>query len=185
MDLLKVKKELSIKGKNGIAFLLAGAVVWLLIMLIFLQPITIYQKNIFMLFSTGLVFPLAILASKLLNAEWKFEGNPLASLGVYLNVAQIIYFPLVLWAIVNSPNEAVYFFAVIVGAHFFPYGWFYNAKPYYIMAPFITVAFMVIGWGLQGERLWLIPMAMVLFLVILIGLLYVDYKKKALHPDFH
>lgn len=133
-----------------------------------------------MMFSTGLMFPLSIAISTLIKADWKYKDIPLGSLGLYLNLTQIIYFPIVIWAIGKSPEETVIFFAIITGAHFFPYGWLYQAKPYYFMAPIISVIIMIIGWNLDRDRLWLIPMSMVIFLFLLISWAYIDYRKKSI-----
>lgn len=179
LDLNNTRNELSVKGKNGIGFLLSAFVIWSIITMIFLQPIEIQQKNIFMLYSTGLMFPLSIAMSALLRAEWKFKKIPLAKLGLFLNLAQIIYFPILIWGMIKSPVDAVMIFAIITGAHFFPYGWLYNAKPYYIMAPVISVLILVLALFLNVENLWLIPLSMAIILPILFFWNYLDYKKKS------
>jgi hypothetical protein len=179
LELNKTRNELSVKGKNGIGFLLSAFVIWSIITIIFFQSIEIQQKNIFMLYSTGVMFPLSIAMSALIKAEWKFKNIPLAKLGLFLNLAQIIYFPILIWGMIKSPNDAVMIFAIIIGAHFFPYGWLYNAKPYYIMAPVISVVILALGLFLNGENLWLIPLSMAIILLILLFLNYLDYKKKS------
>ncbi|WP_280771595.1 DUF7010 family protein [Salipaludibacillus daqingensis] len=180
MELDETRNDLSIRGKNGTGFLLAAFVIWSIITLIFLQSIEIHQKNIYMLFSTGLMFPLSVGMSTFIKADWKLKNNPFGNLGLYLNLAQLVYFPIIFWAIIKSPNEAILFFAIITGAHFFPYGWFYNAKPYYIMAPVISVGVLFLGLYLSGENLWLVPFSMAIFLLCLILWLYLDYKRKIL-----
>ncbi|WP_179107196.1 DUF7010 family protein [Sediminibacillus massiliensis] len=179
MELNEVRNELSVRGKNGIGFLLSAAVIWSIITIIFIQPsIDTYQKNIYMLFSTGLMFPLSVGISTVIKADWKLENNPLGNLGLFLNLAQIIYFPILFWGMIYSPQDAILFFAMITGAHFFPYGWFYHAKAYYIMAPVISVAIMVVGLLLKGESLWIVPFSMVIFLLFLITWLHLDCKRK-------
>ena len=163
LNLLKIRNELSVRSKNGIAFLGAGMIVWGIITMLFFLPLEIAEQNIFMLISTGLMFPLAILLSRLLKADWKVKNHPLADLGLYLNVAQFVYFPLLFWVFMKSPHDFVLFFAVITGAHFFPYGWLYRVKAYYIMAPVISVGMMVIGWMFADPYLWLLPLAMISF----------------------
>lgn len=177
MKLLEARNHFSIKGKNGIAFLLSASLIWSIITVIFLQTIDINQKNIFMMFSTGMMFPLSLGISKLLKAHWKFNDHDLGILGLYLNLAQIIYFPILFWAMIKSPHDAIMVFAIITGAHFFLYGWFYNAKPYYIVAPIIALGMMFLGLNTAIENLWLIPLSMVVALVILTFLLFLDYKK--------
>ncbi|MEW9502410.1 DUF7010 family protein [Jeotgalibacillus marinus] len=178
MNLVEMRKDLSIEVKNGITFLLAGTLVWILITVIFFQSIDIAQKNFFMLCSTGLTFPLGIVVSKMFNVDWKNKNHPLSELGLYLNVAQFIYFPILFLILVKVPSEAVTVFALITVAHFFLYGWLYHTKVYYILSPIISVLIFVLSLTLPGEKLWMIPLAMVLSLLLMNILLYVDYKKK-------
>lgn len=178
MVLRKLKWELSTRSKNGIPFLLSATIIWAIITIIFLQDFHIQQKNIFMLFSTGIMLPLAILFSKIIKAEWKTNDHPLGELGLLFNIAQFMYFPLIFWAFAKSPEEMVLFFAVITGAHFFLYGWLYDTKAYYIMSPVISGVLIVIGWTIHENNLWLIPFCMVVFLFILIIWLSIDYKQK-------
>lgn len=131
-----------------------------------------------MLFSTGLMFPVAVVISKLIKADWRSPNNPLGDLGLILNVAQFMYFPLIFWVFANNPNQMILFFAVITGAHFFPYGWFYHTKAYYIMAPIISISIMIIGWTLTPRHLWFISSSMVFLLILLIIWLYIDFRKK-------
>lgn len=67
---------------------------------------------------------------------------------------------------------------MITGAHLFPYGWFYNTKAFTIMAPVISVLVTIIGWDIDIFRLWLIPLSMIVFLIILNIWLYIEYKVK-------
>lgn len=178
MNLLEVKNELSINSKNGISFLLAGAIIWMIITFIFLQPIEMREKNIFMLYSTGLTFPLSIIISKMLKADWKNKENPLSNLALYFNLAQLIYFPILFWAFFKDPTEMVIFFAIITGAHFFPYSWLYNTKVFYFFAPFISLLIFFMGLTFASDKLWITPLTMVISIIFLNLFLYIDYRKK-------
>lgn len=178
LELYETRNELSVRGKNGIGFITSAFIIWSIITIIFLQSTGTYQKNIYMLFSTGLMFPFSVAISTLIKADWKFENNPLGGLGLYLNIAQLIYFPILFWGIIKSPNDAIMLFAIITGAHLFPFGWLYNSKPYYIMAPVISVTVMFLGLYLNGDNLWLIPFSVAILLLVLIYLLYIEYKRK-------
>jgi len=179
LDVEATRKDLSLRGKNGIGFLSSGFIIWIIVTVIFTLNIGVYEKSIFMLFATGLMFPLSLGISRLIKADWKIEGNPLAPLGLYLNLAQLIYFPILIWAIGKRPEEAVIFFAIITCAHFFPYGWYYNTKSYTIMAPLMALGIMLLGWNVEPSKLWFIPLAMVVFLLVLVIWLYIDYKNKS------
>lgn len=178
LDVNKIRNELSVRGKNGIGFLISALVIWTIIVIIFVQPIEVHQKNIYMLFATGLMFLLSIGISTLIKADWKLKNNPFGNLGLYFNLAQIIYFPILFWGIIESPNDAIMLLAIITGAHLFPYGWFYNAKPYYVMAPITSVVIMLLGLYSNEENLWLEPFSMVILLLFLILWLSLDYKRK-------
>lgn len=65
------KNELAVNGKSGVPFIFSGGIIWLGITIIFLFPLDLYMKNIFMLGITGLMFPLSILISRVFKAEWK------------------------------------------------------------------------------------------------------------------
>ena len=173
-----MKNELSAKSKNGTSFLLSGVIVWGIITILFLQSFEINTKNIFALYSTGLTFPLAVIISKIMKVDWKAKNNPLGNLGLILNLAQLVYFPLIFWAFISDPNEALVFFAIITSAHFFPYGWLYNTKVFYILSPIMVMLFFFIGLILNGEHLWVIPLTMLISLIFLNLFLFIDYKKK-------
>ncbi|MGM0438180.1 MAG: DUF7010 family protein [Bacillota bacterium] len=174
----ELRNQLSIKSKNGLPFLIAAIIIWLIILIIYSSPLSIIRKNIFTFYSTGLMFPMSIFIAKIINAEWKTNDNPLGKLGLYLNLAQIMYFPLLFWAFSKNPEYMIIFFSVITGAHFFPYGWFYNTKAYFIIAPITSITVMLLGWNIINKNLWQIPLVMIFLFIILSCWLYIDYKKK-------
>lgn len=172
------KNGLAVSGKIGVPFIFSGGIIWLGITIIFLLPLDLYTKNILMLSITGFMFPLSILVSRVFKSEWKNKNNPFASLGFIFNIAQLMYFPIVFWAIANSPSFVITSFAVITGAHFFPYGWLYNSKSYYFVAPIIAISTTLIGVFVQVEQLWLVPLAMVVFLFSLALLLFLEHQQR-------
>ena len=120
VEVVNLTNQLSIRAKNGLGFLMSAVIVWGIIAVIFLLPIEIHTKNVLMLFSAGIMFPLALLFSKLIKADWRTNDHPLGMLGFYLNLAQLMYFPIIFWALVQSPDQMVLFFAIITAAHFDP-----------------------------------------------------------------
>ena len=174
MQVEEAKRDAAIRGKKGVSFILAGTVIWIVITAIFLMPnLSLETKNIFMLVSTGMMFPLAVGISTLL------EDNPLNMLGLIINLAQFAYFPFIFWAFAKSPEQVVLFFAIITAAHFFPYGWYYESKAYYMIAPLVAVMITVVGWTLGASQLWLIPTVMVGSLIILATWVTVENREYA------
>ena len=174
----ELRNQLSVRSKNGLPFLLAATFIWLIILIIFSTPLDIIRKNLFTFYTTGLMFPMSIFISKIIKADWNTNDNPLGKLGLYLNLAQLMYFPILFWAFSKNPEYMIIFFSVITGAHFFPYGWFYNTKAYFIIAPIISITVMLLGWKIIRINLWQIPLVMIFLLIILSSWLYLDYKKK-------
>ncbi|XQY93067.1 DUF7010 family protein [Metabacillus sp. HB246100] len=178
MNITDLRNDVSISAKNGISFLCSGVFIWVLMTIIYFLPMKIGLQNILALYSTGLMLPLAILLSRMIKVKWNDKENPLSRLGLILNVAQFIYFPIIFWMLFSNPNEFIVFFAIVTGAHFFPYGWLYKAKAYYWFAPIISIAVFIIGSYVGDEFIWLIPMTVPILLVILISFLYTDYRRK-------
>lgn len=178
MNLSDLKNELAIQNKNGLSFLSSAVIVWTIITVVFLLPLEMTQKNVFMLFSSGILFPLAIALSKLYKVDWQSKGHPLSDLGLGLNLAQLMYFPIIFLVFAHSPADMVAVFAIITAAHLYPYGWLYGAKAYYIFAPVISVLVMILGFIASGQT-WTIPMLMASSLVVLNLALFADFKKKA------
>jgi len=178
IDLKALRKELSVKCKNGIAFLLSASVVWGIMLIIFLLPFKLELKNSLVLWPTAVLFPLAMFFSKVLKAHWKLDGNPLSILGFYLSITQLVYYPIVVWALIKRPEQMIVFLGIITGAHFFPYGWYYNTKIYMLMSVLISVSIFFVGLKTIADFLWIVTFLMIIFLAVLTILLYQDYKKK-------
>ncbi len=87
----KLRLELSIKAKNGLDFILAASVIWLVISFIWTLSYSSYDKSVLTFVIGGLMLPLAILLSKVLKTTWVIQSNPLQPLGLWLNFAQLFY----------------------------------------------------------------------------------------------
>ena len=70
-NLTQLRDELSVKAKNGIDFITAGAIIWLIITVIWTLPLAAYYKGILTFFAGGAMFPMALLMSKVFKTEWK------------------------------------------------------------------------------------------------------------------
>lgn len=183
MTVVELRNDLSVRCKNGLAFLLSSSVIWILILTIFLLLNDIRTKNVLVLFSSGLMLPLSLIMSRLIKADFKTDDNPIGMLGLHLNFAQLMYFPLIFWAFSKDPKLMILFFAVITGAHLFPYGWFYKSLAYKVMSPVMSLVLIIIGWNINVDNLWHIPLAMIILIFVLNTWLYVEYKIKKSHPQ--
>ena len=178
-DLDALRLELSVKAKNGLDFLGAASLIWTIIAVIWWLPGSPAYKGLLTFWVGGLLLPLAWGLSKIFKTTWTMPGNPLQPLGLWLNFAQLFYFPILLFIYGRLPQYFIMTYAIITGAHFFPYAWFYNVRAFAVMAGVISVGALVIGLRTTEATLYLIPVFMVGALVVLSGWLAVVYRRNA------
>lgn len=174
----KLRIELSVKAKNGMDFTLAASIIWMAIAFVWTLEYRAYDKSILTFIVGGLMLPLAFLFSKLLKTSWTNKDNPLEPLGLWLNFAQLFYFPFLIFTLVRMPEYFAMVYVIITGAHFFPYAWFYKTVLYAIFAGIISIGAMLLGLYLPLEKMYLIPLFMSASLIFLTVLLYLDSNKK-------
>jgi len=174
----RLRLELSVKSKNGFDFILSGSIVWLAIAVVWTLDFRAYDKSVLTFIVGSLMLPLALLLSKVFKTVWTNKDNPLQPLGLWLNFAQLFYFPFLIFTLVKSPDYFVLVYAIITGAHFFPYAWFYKTNLYAYFAGIIVVGTLLLGLLLPTEKIYLIPASMSGLLVVLSFLLHRDSKGK-------
>ena len=96
------KLELSVKAKNGVNFIAAAAVVWTLITIVWTLSFKICDKCVLTFIVGGVMLPLAFVFSKVFKTQWTVENNPLQSLGLWLNFAQLFYFPILIFVLLKE-----------------------------------------------------------------------------------
>ncbi|MCB0632140.1 MAG: hypothetical protein R2824_20835 [Saprospiraceae bacterium] len=156
-ELQDLKTEIQLKAKNGIDFILAAGIVWMGIYIIWTLDYNAYTKSIFTFIFGAILLPLAFGFSKIFKTEWKIEGNPLQSLGLWLNFAQLIYFPFLIFILLRYPDYFIMAYAIITGAHLFPYAWFYDELGYAVTAVLISLGSLFIALSINTDQMAYIP----------------------------
>ncbi len=173
----RLRLELSVNAKNGVDFIVSATVVWLLLSYIWTLPYSAYNRSVLTFMAGSITIPLAFALSKVFKTSWKSPGNPLEPLGLWLNFAQLFYFPFLVFIMLTAPQFFVMTYAIITGAHFFPYAWYYKSMPFAIMAGVIAVGALFLGLGLPPEQMHVLPLAMAGALAVLAVLLMLSWKK--------
>jgi hypothetical protein len=137
--------ELAVTAKNGLNFILAASFIWAAIAFVWTLPYPPARLGFITFFVGPALLPLAWVLSKVLRTTWFLPHNPLQPLGLWLNFAQLFYFPFLIFIYSKYPAYFVMTYGIITGAHFLPYAWFYNTKAYAVMAGVISVGCLVIG----------------------------------------
>lgn len=178
-QLNELRKDLSVKAKNGVDFISAASLIWLGVTYIWMLPIGSYNRSVLTFILTGLMLPLAFAFSKVYKTQWKLPGNPLQPLGLWLNLAQLFYFPFLIFVIIRFPEYFLMTFAIITGAHFFPYAWFYVEKAYAVVAGIISVGAMLQGLVYTPDQMYLIALFTAAWLLMLALWLYRSAKGRS------
>lgn len=174
----KLRHQLSVESKNGIDFTLAGTVIWAIVAFIWTIDTEPYNKSIFVFIAGGPLLPLAFLLSKIVKSNWKIKDNPLQPLGLWLNLAQLFYFPVLIFILIKYPDYFLMTYAIITGAHFFPYAWFYKTIWYAIFAGLVSIGSLLLTLLLKTEQHFYVGVWTSICLLVLSLLLTADYKKK-------
>ncbi|ALM06606.1 hypothetical protein SB49_01340 [Sediminicola sp. YIK13] len=177
-DLNQLKLELSLKAKNGLDFILAATLIWLIITFVWTLPFSSYDKSVLTFIVGGLMLPLAFVMSKILKTQWKIKDNPLQPLGLWLNIAQLFYFPFLIFILIYLPDYFIMGYVIITGAHFFPYALFYNELGFAIMGGIISFGALLLALWATPEQMYLIGIFIASCLAVLALLLYSSYKGK-------
>ncbi len=131
--------------KRGIHFIIASVVLWVGISIIRMLDLPILTQNMLTFCMSAPLMPLAYLVSKLLGIPFQDKENPLSAMGIVLAVAQLPYLLIVMWVYRAAPNYMVMVYAMVTGAHFLPYGWYYKSKVYYVSGILITIVTLMLG----------------------------------------
>ena len=174
----KLRLELSIKAKNGLDFTLAAGIIWVMISFIWTLKTSPYNKSVFTFMVGALLLPLAFLFSKLFKTTWTIKDNPLQPLGLWLNFAQLFYFPFLVFILIKSPDYFVMTYAIITGAHFFPYAWFYKTGWYATFAGIIVMGALLLGLCLPNEKTYWVGCFTSISLFLISACLYFDSAQK-------
>jgi len=175
----RLRLELSVNAKNGVDFIVSATVVWTILGYIWTLPYSAYNRSVLTFIAGSITIPLAFALSKVFKTKWKSPGNPLEPLGLWLNFAQLFYFPFLVFMLLTDPQFFIMTYAIITGAHFFPYAWYYKSLPFAIMAGVISVGAFVLGLALPAEQMYVLPFAMAGALAVLAVMLLASWRANA------
>lgn len=145
LALQELKADCRKKQKRGLPFILASIPLWLAILAIHISSLPILTKNLYTFFCSAPLVPFAYLISKVLGVDFQNKENPLSGLGLIFTVNQIFYLLIVMWIYAALPDKMVMVYAMVFGAHLFPYGWLYQSKAYYVFSVIVPIGALVLG----------------------------------------
>jgi len=161
---LKTIKELRIDFENltnrSVSMPIAGAIVWLFVALLSTQ----FSEKIgllILLFSSGAIFPIALLVSKIRHQNLLSSTNPLAKLMGYcilmVNLLWAVHIPLFIYV----PEFLVLSLGIGLGLHWVVYSWIIQHPVGIIHAVLRTVLILVAWLSFPDNRLLAVSLVIV------------------------
>ena len=141
----ELKIEYAVKQKKGLPFIMASAVLWTIMLITFLTDLDIAIKNIIAMCCSALLMPVGMLFGKIIKVNIFSKENPLGSLSIVAALNQLLYLPIVLWAMYDVPDKMIMVYAVVVGAHFLTYYWIYFSPTYFYASIIIPIVSLIFG----------------------------------------
>lgn len=173
-----LKVEFAVKQKKGLPFIMASAVLWTIMLIAFLANLDIATKNIIAMCCSALLMPVGMLFGKILKVNIFGKDNPLSSLSIVAALNQLMYLPIVLWAMYTVPDKMIMVYAIVVGAHFLPYYWIYFSPTYFYASIIIPIASLM--FGIYFSQI-IVCVAFVAFDILICILLCLENKQAKKH----
>ena len=141
----ELRKKCAMQQKKGLHFILTSVIIWSIIFVVQLLPLSMMLKNMLTFCASVPLCPMAYAISKHIKVDFQGKSNPLTGLGILFTVNQMIYLLIAIWVFSAVPGKLVMVYAMIFGAHLLPYGWLYLSKSYYVFAGVIPVLTLLLG----------------------------------------
>jgi hypothetical protein len=134
MDLVNLQIDLARRSKWNIGYFFSGLVFWLYVLVVYLN-VPMSNAPVFWLVGTFFIFPIAILFSKLCNADPFTKGNKLADLVGYTHMSVItMSFPIVLVVFFKYPDALLLTMSIVYCIDFYVMSWAFGSKIFGITA---------------------------------------------------
>ena len=140
-----LKIEYAVKQKKGLPFIMASLVLWAIMLVAFLTDLDISTKNMIAMGCSVLLVPVGMIFGKIIKVNIFSKENPLNSLSVVAALNQLLYLPIVLWAMYAVPDKMIMTYAIVVGAHFMTYYWIYFSPTYFYASILIPIVSLLVG----------------------------------------
>ncbi|WP_226641409.1 DUF7010 family protein [Mesobacillus subterraneus] len=172
----KLRMELSAEAGKGYPMFIAGIIFWLLMGvggLFVPQNVMVWVY----LFGIGLVLPLGILVSKVVQVNFLATHNPLSAIGGLVGGIQIFFAPIIILIAYQQPDWIPFVVGVLTGAHFLPYVAIYQSKGYIFQTVATVLAASVIGFVWMDRAYSLIPFSLIIVYSITLSWLMREAKE--------
>ncbi len=170
----ELRIEYAVEQKKGMPFIMASFVIWTIMLITFLTNFDIAIKNIIAMCCSALLMPVGMLFGKIIKVDIFSKECPLSSLSIVAALNQLLYLPIVLWAMYAVPDKMIMAYAIVVGAHFLTYYWIYFSPTYFYASIIIPIVSLVLGINFSQV---IVCLAFVVFDILICILLCLEIKQ--------
>lgn len=153
---------------------MASFVIWTIMLITFLTDLDIATKNTIAMCCSVLLMPVGMLFGKIIKVDIFSKENVLSSLSIVAALNQLLYLPIVLWAMYAIPDKMIMIYAIVVGAHFLTYYWIYFSPTYFYASIIIPIVSLFLGMYFNQV---IVCLAFVAFDILICLLLYLENKQ--------
>ena len=169
--LQRLRIDAARRGKWNIGYFAAGAVFWIFAAAVGLTY-ELERARLFWLVGTFLIFPVAVVASRLAGADPFTKGNPLGDLVGYTHMSVIaMTFPLVLASFLFAPEALLLVMAIAYCLDFYVMSWAFGTRLFGVHAAVRVVVVSLIWFALPEWRFSLLPGVVALLYLGTVGLI--------------
>lgn len=144
-DLESLRNDIVIKQKKGLPFIGASVVIWLLILIVIILDLPQDKENLFVFCCSCPLLPISWMIGKVIKVDIFDKSNPLGKVGFLFTCNQFLYLLIVMWVFSAVPDKMVMVYAMVFGAHLFPYSWLYKSLSYRIFSIAIPIVSLIVG----------------------------------------
>ncbi len=153
MNINELRNDIAKEQKKGLPFIIASVIIWTLILIVTCLELPIQTKNLLVFCCSCPLMPLSILISKIIKVDLFSKKNPLGNLGFLFTLNQFLYILIVMWVFNAVPEKMVMVYGMVFGAHLLPYSWLYRSIAYRVVAIFLPIMALVVGYILTSTVL--------------------------------
>lgn len=170
----ELRNKIAIEQKKGLPFIITSIIIWLLISIVSVLNISIATKNLLVFCCSCPLLPISWIIGKIMKIDIFSKENPLGQLGFLFTLNQMIYLLIVMWVFNAVPDKMIMVYAMVFGAHLFPYSWLYKSIDYKVVAIFIPIVSLVLGCNFNG---YIVAIAVCITEIVFAIVLWIELKK--------
>ena len=169
--------DLAKRSLWNIGYFYAGLTFWIYVALAGMYyPLEV--AKIYWLVGTFCIFPIAILASKIIGAEPFTKGNKLADLVGYTHMSVIaLTFPIIIAVFIYFPEAMLLVMAIAYCLDFYVMSWAFGSPFFGVHAALRIILVSIIWFALPEWRISIIPIVVACAYLITVAFLPIIRKK--------